>query len=1081
MLKRLLSQFTGHRQQVESRLRHQYQMEDSGLSFSFERVTDEQLWALKAWLEQLADEDYLIELADRWLLTWDELYRLLEDEEHASSLALLGVPAILPLRASLSSGGALSDEDFQLYLGEWQASNSGRTVTVSLVRPIFNHDGHPRLLTKADWQLIQGLKQFHARQRSAPGELTNQIGWANVRKLAKQAGAQFDDYLAKTVVVKPASLKLKLRKATVADTAVIEIEPSFEDQPENWLASFDRNAQVNDTYRVPGPDGELSHVIFTPEVKEVLSSVHTIPGRRVAGGEALSFVRNPYTFLGEQAAAVIAPEDHEQALYDAHIFFHHFRLLPRVSEKNAIEDVTLLLEPISPVPQPETSFVFSSPWELERFINELGISVASQMPAGQWQGYELELSQFGEAQWLNCKALLTRWQEESAGKEFSDVLDINKYGDRVIGIGEFEKMASPWLTKAQGENWLPDDIDFPTVSAEVFNGWQQDNPQHLSSLKQRIADAEASGAATVIAPWNDREIPLDSAQALLKAWQKQGQSKDGDKDFAKENVARAVLKIEQNIDEPMYIRQRRISLLEAHQTEPEIPLHLKEDIQLKAHQKKGIAWLQQLFLKSPHETTGCLLADDMGLGKTLQILAFLVWNIEQNPDGEPGLIVAPVSLLDNWQRELDNFFCTAGIPVLKLYGETIGAVKYRQQDIPAHLKAQGIKNLLQPGWRGEAKIVLTTYETLRDQEFSLARQPWSIMVCDEAQKIKNPAALITQAANAVQARFKVACTGTPVENTLVDLWSLFDFVQPGLLGALNEFGKRYVRTIENEDGRHHRALEQLRQLIKPQTLRRTKEEVAGDLPQKIEVAECKALMMSGIQRQLYLSSIGAWQQQQDFAEGMQQAGTGMLGLLHKLKLICAHPFSVNPEPGYREHSPKLNWMLHTLDGIKRSGEDKVIVFTELRDLQRELQHAIYQRFGFRPVIINGDTSTKSNSQNSRQKLIDDFQSQPGFDVIILSTVAVGFGVNVQKANHVIHFTRCWNPAKEDQATDRAYRIGQTKDVYVYYPTVRDSEVTTFEETLDELLNRRRSLARDMLSTSSDLSGADFEVVLQDII
>ncbi|MCT2387650.1 hypothetical protein [Erwinia pyrifoliae] len=183
MLKRLLSQFTGHRQQVESRLRHQYQMEDSGLSFSFERVTDEQLWALKAWLEQLADEDYLIELADRWLLTWDELYRLLEDEEHASSLALLGVPAILPLRASLSSGGALSDEDFQLYLGEWQASDSGRTVTVSLVRPIFNHDGHPRLLTKADWQLIQGLKQFHARQRSAPGELTNQIGWANVRKL----------------------------------------------------------------------------------------------------------------------------------------------------------------------------------------------------------------------------------------------------------------------------------------------------------------------------------------------------------------------------------------------------------------------------------------------------------------------------------------------------------------------------------------------------------------------------------------------------------------------------------------------------------------------------------------------------------------------------------------------------------------------------------------------------------------------------------------------------------------------------------------------------------------------------------
>lgn len=139
--------------------------------------------------------------------------------------------------------------------------------------------------------------------------------------------------------------------------------------------------------------------------------------------------------------------------------------------------------------------------------------------------------------------------------------------------------------------------------------------------------------------------------------------------------------------------------------------------------------------------------------------------------------------------------------------------------------------------------------------------------------------------------------------------------------------------------------------------------------------------------------------------------------------------------------------------IQSTTKDKVIIFTELRDLQRELQHAIHQKFGIRPVIINGDTSTKSNSQNSRQRLIDDFQVHPGFGVIILSTVAVGFGVNVQKANHVIHFTRCWNPAKEDQATDRAYRIGQIKDVYVYYPTVRDPEITTFEETLDDLLLR----------------------------
>lgn len=150
----------------------------------------------------------------------------------------------------------------------------------------------------------------------------------------------------------------------------------------------------------------------------------------------------------------------------------------------------------------------------------------------------------------------------------------------------------------------------------------------------------------------------------------------------------------------------------------------------------------------------------------------------------------------------------------------------------------------------------------------------------------------------------MACTGTPVENTLVDLWSLFDFAQPGLLGALNEFGKQYVRPIENEDGRDTERLESLRALIEPQTLRRTKEEVARDLPQKIEVESCKQLTLSGVQKQLYLSSVANWQQQQALREGMQQAGTGMLGLLHRLKLICAHPAIVNPEPRFRDNSPK---------------------------------------------------------------------------------------------------------------------------------------------------------------------------------
>lgn len=579
-------------------------------------------------------------------------------------------------------------------------------------------------------------------------------------------------------------------------------------------------------------------------------------------------------------------------------------------------------------------------------------------------------------------------------------------------------------------------------------------------------------------PWNEQALPLDDARSFLKNWQKKIDSSSQDELSAPpEQDKRAVLQVEQNIENVAYLKQRRDALLNARGAEPVLPGLLKEHIHLREHQLQGVAWLQQLFLKSPDQVSGCLLADDMGLGKTLQILAFLMWYIEQNPDGLPTMIVAPVSLLDNWERELENFFYTAGVEVLKLYGDSVKAVKFHKDEIPRELKAQGIKNLLRPGWVGDAKIVLTTYETLRDQEFSFGRQNWAIMVCDEAQKIKNPAALITHAANAVQAKFKVACTGTPVENTLVDLWSLFDFAQPGLLGALNDFGKKFLRPIEGTVTRDNDALELLRQLIEAQTLRRTKEEVAKDLPKKMEDPYCKQLSMLPLQRDLYISSIASYQNKQKMQDELEQAGMGMLGLLHRLKLICAHPYTVKPDSRLRESSPKMVWMVQKLTEIQKNSDDKVIIFTELRDIQRELQYAVYQRFGFKPYVINGDTSTKSTSASSRQKLIDNFQEQPGFGVIILSTVAVGFGVNIQKANHVIHFTRCWNPAKEDQATDRAYRIGQTKDVYVYYPTVRDAAMPTFEETLDELLQKRRALAKDMLCAKGELHSEDFNQIL----
>lgn len=491
-----------------------------------------------------------------------------------------------------------------------------------------------------------------------------------------------------------------------------------------------------------------------------------------------------------------------------------------------------------------------------------------------------------------------------------------------------------------------------------------------------------------------------------------------------------------------------------------------------------MAWLQHLWRHSPSYARGGLLADDMGLGKTLQLLTFLARAFADTPDLPPALVVAPVALLDNWQKEINRFFAPGTFRVLTLYDRELKACRVSREEVDQQLRGEGLTRFLRPNWRGKAQLVLTTYETLRDYEFSLAREAWSVMVCDEAQKIKSPAALVTQAAKSMNARFKIAATGTPVENSLTDLWCLFDFIQPGLLGALNEFGRKYKRPIEAKTEKEKAALEELQALFSPQLLRRTKDEVIN-LPPKMEAPDCRALPISNTQRRLYAEAMAAHRAKIAACDS-KKIGQAMLGMLYHLRVLCAHPVPMGqvanisqPLPDALEASPKLAWLMTTLDSIK-GRDEKAIVFTELRDIQRVLQHYIGEHFGVRPVIVNGDTHTRPDKDASRQKLIDAFQARPGFGVIILSTQAVGFGLNIQAANHVIHYTRPWNPAKEDQATDRAYRIGQDKAVTVYYPTVHAHDYVTFEKRLDELLSSKRELAaKTWLNGADEIQIAEF--------
>jgi SNF2 family DNA or RNA helicase len=350
------------------------------------------------------------------------------------------------------------------------------------------------------------------------------------------------------------------------------------------------------------------------------------------------------------------------------------------------------------------------------------------------------------------------------------------------------------------------------------------------------------------------------------------------------------------------------------------------------------------------------------------------------------------------------------------------------------------------------------------------------MVCDEAQKIKTPAALVTRSAKKQKVRFRIACTGTPVENTLADLWCLFDFVQPGMLGALNFFSRTYRQPIEAKTQEQQLKVEELRELIRPQILHRKKTEVAKDLPVPKEDQACKLLAMSEYQHRLYERALANLHEQRKVNPSAQ------LQALQAIRKICSDPHghaesnssSVSIDRLLSE-SPKMGWLINLLKdlGADQNGNHKAIIFCEFRELQLMLQRVIAAIFGFAPSIVNGDTSADPRANENRQQLIDIFQRKAGFNVIILSPLAVGFGVNIQAANHVIHFTRTWNPAKEDQATARAYRIGQTRTVQVYYPGVVSPKFPSFDVRLDALLSRKRELAADMLNGCSDLKVDDF--------
>jgi SNF2 family DNA or RNA helicase len=454
---------------------------------------------------------------------------------------------------------------------------------------------------------------------------------------------------------------------------------------------------------------------------------------------------------------------------------------------------------------------------------------------------------------------------------------------------------------------------------------------------------------------------------------------------------------------------------------------------LRKYQETGVGWLR--FLSELG--LGACLADDMGLGKTVQVLATLLALKRGGPE-RPSLLVLPASLLANWKAEMARFT------------PTLQAVFVH----PAETPKEELERLAAdpvPALRA-ADLVVTTYGMLLRHEWLLDVH-WRLAVLDEAQAIKNPGARQTKTVKRIRADARIAMTGTPVENRLSDLWSLFDFLCPGLLGSQGKF-KEFVKRL---DQRAESRYAPLRKLVQPYILRRLKTDrrIIDDLPDKVEVRAFCGL--SKRQAAIYAKMVQELADTLKSVDGMKRRGL-VLSYLMRFKQVCNHPSQLLGDGSYRpEESGKFTRLAEICEEIA-SRQERAIVFTQFREMTEPLAGFLAQVFGRNGLVLHGQTAVKR-----RQAIIDQFQRDNGPPFMVLSLKAGGTGLNLTAASHVVHFDRWWNPAVENQATDRVFRIGQKRNVLVHKFVCRG----TIEERIDELIDEKRQLASDLLEGGAE--------------
>ncbi len=454
---------------------------------------------------------------------------------------------------------------------------------------------------------------------------------------------------------------------------------------------------------------------------------------------------------------------------------------------------------------------------------------------------------------------------------------------------------------------------------------------------------------------------------------------------------------------------------------------------LRPYQKAGTRWLHLLAGLG----LGACLADDMGLGKTIQVLSLLLVEQARGARPRPSLLVAPASLLANWVAEIENF--APGLKAAIVHPSTMSADQ---------VKAFTAKQAL------DYDLVITSYGSLlRIPVF--AETDWRFVILDEAQAIKNPNARQTKAAKALKERARIALTGTPVENHLGDLWSIFDFINPGLLGNAKQF-TRYTKRLAE---RPHNPYGPLRELVQPYILRRMKTDksIIADLPDKTEI---KALCgLSRRQTALYRQAVEDLAESLEESGGIQRRGI-VLAMLMRLKQICNHPSQwLNDNVWAEEDSGKWARLRESAE-VVAARQEKMLVFTQFREMTGPLATFLGQIFGRPGLVLHGETAVKN-----RKVLVQRFQDDETVPFFVLSLKAGGSGLTLTAASHVVHFDRWWNPAVENQATDRAFRIGQKKNVLVHKFICRG----TVEEKIDALIDAKKGMSDELLTGGDEIN------------